>query len=265
MVMNFEEKYSRERAFENRKESREDKLRDLLGELGESLQREDIPVDKNCRIDMDYFDDVYPLKEIERDKSIVRRWEEKWFGNWPAEEIERRKSEKQGFKLEAIKTLIFHKFIGKDFLVVRTSPYDDIENKIDNLILEKKTGSPVCAYDEVIGGRKIFEAKKEKVLEENKQGGVGLKYGIRIEKGRIQKGKFKNIPIFYLGFPRQYFKEAIEKISPSLEEKSDYERKIFAYFVSLMDSQIKELRLKSLPKAVTKRIDHFEQLLSKMK
>lgn len=247
-------------------ETEEEKLKTSLEQIAEGLRERGIPVNNHCRIDMDSFKDIYSLKEVERDKRTIRAWEEKWYGGLSQEQIEEKRAKKDGEKFEALKTLIFHKFARENFLIVRTSLYDDIENKVDNFILDSKTGNPVCAYDELVGtSGERFEEKQKKIVEINREGGAKLKYGLTLKGNEWAKGTIKNIPIFYLAFPREHLKEAIEKVTPSLDEKTDYEKKMFEYFLALMDSQIKLLKLKSLPKSLTERISKFEKSLLKLK
>ncbi len=243
-----------------------EKLRNLIEQISKVLGQEGVPVDKSCRIDMDSFQGTYSQEEIENDRRIVRNWEERWYGDLSQKETEEKRIRKEGEKLEILKTIIFHKFIGEDFIVVRTSSYDDIKNKADNLILEKKTGNLVCAYDEVVGAAgQILEGKKMRILDRNKEGGVRLKYGIALRENKLTKEKVKDIPLFYLCFPKEHFREATEEILPSLNEMSDYEKKIFEYFVASMQAQIKTLNLKWLPKSLTQKIKQFEDSLSGLK
>ncbi|MFH1780715.1 MAG: hypothetical protein ABH841_01825 [Candidatus Nealsonbacteria bacterium] len=56
----------------------------------------------------------------------------------------------------------------KNFMVVRTSEYDDARYGVDTALIHRKTGQIVCGFDEVAamtGAR--FEEKKSKVLERN--------------------------------------------------------------------------------------------------
>jgi len=252
------EPFGQERAIS---ENPENKLECLLEQLSERLREEGVPVDRECRIEMSEFKDIYSKQEIDHDKEIITRWERKWaedrnIGNTRA-----------GEQVERLITINLAKFLGNQFVVVRTSRFDDIEHKIDNIIIEKETGVPICAYDEVseISGKR-FEEKKEQVLERNKaqKGGGSLKYGIYIKEGAIQKGKVKNLPIFYLAFPKEELPRAVRETQTSLEQKTEYEEKIFAHLVALIRSQIKTLRLKNISPQVSQKIDYFEKILEKI-
>jgi len=227
----------------------EEKLKNLIEQISESLREKGVPVDSNCRLDMDSFQEIYSQEKIEDDKRTVREREKKWYRDLPQEGIK-----KGGEKLEILKTIIFHKFIGENFIVVRTSTYDDIINKADNLILEKKTGNPVCAYDEAVDvGGQVLEKKKMRILDRNKEGGTRLKYGIALKENKLIKGEVEGIPLYYLCFPIEHLEKAKREILPSLNEVSDYEKKVFEYFVALMQAQTKTLNLKWLSRSLTQK------------
>lgn len=236
-----------------------EKIMDLQEKLSENLRAEGIPVNNECRLQISGFKNVYPQDDIEIDIKIVLELQKKW--------SEEGGVKKEGEQFEIIKTIIFNKFLGNDFVAVRSSLYDDFKNGIDNIILDKKTGNLVCAFDEVasISGKE-FEDKKDKVLSRNiKQKGVKLKYSIYLKDGEIALGPTEQIPIFYLALPSSRLKEAINRLSPSLEEKTDYERKLFEFFISLIEHQIKTLRLyPQVEEILSKSINSFEDRLKKL-
>lgn len=56
---------------------------------------------------------------------------------------------KANFMFKILKTSIMHKMAGERFIVVRSSHFDDITNKVDNVIVDRDTGHTICALDEV--------------------------------------------------------------------------------------------------------------------
>ena len=256
-------RHETEREFEKELEKKEtrgvEKLEVFLREASSELKENGFPVEEDCRINMDAFETKYSPETIENDKERIKLKEESWLTG-------KEKAERSGEKLEMLKTATFHKFLKKDFFVLRSSIYDDVRNKIDNVIVEKDTGNLVCAFDEVAdttGPR--FEEKKEKVLERNSKGGGFLKYGLKIEEGKVVLSSEKNIPIFYLPLSDNDVREGIEKFTPS-SEKSEYEKKIIGHFLSLIDSQIFTLRQKVFPlnHNLRRRLDHFEKKLKEI-
>jgi hypothetical protein len=245
-----------------------EKLKRLEQELSIWLKKEGIPVDENCRISMDAFETVYPYNEIINDKRIVSDFESGWYKDLKPEEVEQDRLKHISEQFEVLKTIIFNKFFGQDFIVVRASFYDDIKNGVDNVILEKKTGNLVCAIDEVSEtSGKEFEDKKEKVLTKNMtcQGGK-LKYGLTVENDEIIFGAVDHFPLFYLALPPRLIKETINNIGFSFEEKTEYERKLFLYFLSSIDSQIKALGLYSRLNQVLKNsVDVFGDAIDRFK
>lgn len=247
-----------------------EEVKHFLGEIAEKLRKEEIPVGDDCRVDMEAFEGVYPQAAIREDMEIVKGWQEQWdkeeFGDLPKEEIEKEKLKNKGEQFEMLKTAILYKFLGGEFIVTRTSRFDDIKNKVDNIVLEKETGNLVCALDEVgdIAGE-IFEEKQAQVLERNrKEKGGRLKYGIKSEKGKLVMGEVENLPVFYFALPSEYIREGLKNLTPSFEEKSEYEEKLFTYFVASINSQIKSLHLEPyLDPTLKKHLDHFEKSIQK--
>ena len=227
-----------------------EKLKSLERELSTRLNAEGVPVDDNCRIKMSDSEDIRLTEKLKKE------WEERG-----GEKIK-----KDGEQFEILKTIIFNKFLSRNFLVVRASLYDDIRNKVDNVILDKDTGSLVCAVDEVasISGKE-FEDKKQRVLARNtKEGGGKLKYGLRTENGKIKLEKTEHFPLFYLALPPDRIKEAINKMEPTFDEKTDYEKRLFSYFLSSINSQIKALKLyPHLDQTLKTSISFFESAFQK--
>lgn len=249
------------REFEEPEEEKQiEKLRDFVKEITEKLREEEVPVTEDCRIDMEAFKGVYSPEEIRHDLKIVEGWEqEEFYKGLSKEEIKEERIKKEGEQLEMLKTSIFYKFLGKEFITARASPFDDLKNKVDNVILEKETGNLVCALD---------EEKKEKILERNRRKAGGkLKYGFWQEKDKLVLGEAENIPLFYLALPSRHIKKGIENLIPSSKEKSDYEEKLFSYFTSSISSQIGELKFKKLvlSSAFKKNLNRFEKSLEKFK
>lgn len=241
----------KEGGFEN------EKVRELelfLKETSESLKKEGVPVNADCRIDENGFDKIYSKEEIRRDTSRMERYKKDW-GN------EENRKEFDGEKLEMLKTALFHKFMNKDFIVVRASRTDDKDNKVDNVILDRKTGEIVSAFDEVseIKGER-YEKKANNIMEENCRG-VFLKYGLALDPERkIILQKSNHIPLFYLALPKRYLEDGIKNFQK--EKFSDYEEKLFDYFILSIKTQIKGMELKStIPSDIQEKLKRFSESL----
>jgi hypothetical protein len=243
----FDKAAEKEGGFEN------EKVRELelfLKETSETLKKEGVPVNNDCRIDENSFKKIYSSEEIKRDISRIEEYKKNW-------DNERNRKESNGEKLEMLKTAIFHKFMNRDFIVVRSSKTDDYDNNVDNVILDRKTGEIVSAFDEVseIKGER-YEEKSGKIMEKNSRG-VFLKYGLALNSDKkIILEKLDNIPLFYLALPKRYLEDGIKNFQK--EKFSDYEKKLFDYFVLSIKTQIKEMELKStIPQNIQEKAKRF--------
>ena len=239
------------------------KLKEFLKLTAEKLEKEGVPVRSNCRIEMDKFDDIYDAEEIEQDKKEILKIESL------INSKETTPEQRLGEQLEMLKTGIFNKFLPNNFVTARASRFDDIKNGADNVIIDRLSENIVCALDavgEIQGAR--FEAKKSQILRKNKKGGIYLKYALVAKDGQIIPSQaIQNIPIFYLALSREHIKKGIQEFVPSIDKPpSDYERKIFDYFISSIDTQIKAIELNSdLEKTLRERVESFKNTISQIK
>ena len=149
-----------------------------------------------------------------------------------------------------LKTAIFYKYLRKEFIIARSTDYDDIKRHVDNIILDKKTGNIVCALDETTDLENVRE-KKEEVSKMNEEHGASLKYGLKYEEEIFKspgKREVKNtpkvreipdIPLFYLSIPYEFVEGGMSSFETHLEKVSDMEYKLYKSFVDLMRDQIK--------------------------
>jgi len=268
--------------FENNSQEKKDilepveKLLNFAKDLSTSLNADGLPImipkenfDDCYRIDVKKFSDVYCKEKIEKDIAAVQEKEntfkelEKINEEKIKEALSYRKSPDQlldidekmtkGSVFEIFKTSLFNKFLKEDFLVLRTSRYDDIKNGVDNMILEKNGKNVICAIDDVTQTKlsTYFEEKKKEILHKNLElNGVKIKYGVYFEKDKngqrvLKKGPLENIPLFYLPLTQDYLKEGLNNFIPSLNEYSDYEKKLMKYFLEAFMLQIRMMELES--------------------
>lgn len=238
-------------------------LKYFLRQTAERLREEGVPVRPNCRIEMDEFQAVYNIEEIEGDKQEVARIESKISRDGTMSE------ERLGEQLEMLKTGIFNKFLPSNFVTARASRFDDIKNGVDNVIVDLESGNVVCALDEVgeLTGER-FEEKKWRILDKNNKGGITLKYALTVEEGKVRPSRaLENIPIFYLALPPAYIREGVRSFVPTVDKPpSSYEKKIFEYLISLMDSEIKLIAL--TPKTDDKlrhRVETFRRVIDRIR
>lgn len=259
--------------FENKSEEREDaeKLQTLIEKISQELEKEGLPITKECRIDIWQFQDVYPAGDkkgdVRGDANFVKKHEkELFYKDLSQAEIEEKKLMSHGEQFEKLKTAVLYKFFRKDFIVIRSSRFDDIENKVDNIIVERETGNMVCAFDAVADDRKArFSSKTAEIQERNAQcGGAQLKYGISIKDQKLVKKSFNGLPIFYLSLSSNVLKKGLKELMSSVEDKSKYEADLFFKFLAEMDSQIQELKLEpDLNKSFLDKLNQYQEALKK--
>ncbi len=245
-------------------EEKKEQLNRFLESMSLQLKAEGMPVEDDCRIDMKAFEGVYSPEAIKKDEEMIEKRRKEWYGSSAESGVGN-----PGEDLEMMKSAIFYKNLKKDFVVLRSSAYDDIKNGVDNIIIERSTGNLVCALDEVEDtSGKIYEKKKEAVLNRNiERNGVNLKYGLTFEKEgdkmKLKLGEMKGLPIFYLALPKDHVEKGIKSFIPSEGQSSDYEKKLFSYFIASLNSQIKALELnpRHLDSKLKERLDAFERCL----
>src|SRR6185369_8065204 len=162
--------------------------------LGEEKMREDADFVRELEVEFSSADNpnvqAFYLDEYgaKTEDDILAKWREN------------KLNEKSGQMEMAITALLAEK-LGESFLVIRTAPYDDYKNGVDNLILDRITGEVVGAFDEVHegGDGRLTKDKEAKILELGKRGGTRIRYGMKMENGKLIRAKLEGVPVFYLG------------------------------------------------------------------
>ena len=275
----------REQAEKKERRKNVEKMQRLLGEMSQELREQKVPVESDCRINMNNFSGLrYTNKKgktefynITQDNVYVDERERRFHGNLP----EKKKLESAGEQFEMLATIVLHKFLKDNFIVVRASRYDDIANKIDTVIVEKETGNVVCALDEVALSEEEMRQKRDQWLPGHpdrldketlaqykniQEGGATLKYGVTTnEQGEVIKKKIDNIPVFYFALPS---KRALEKLMKNLERSlkkiSLDEKRLLGSFLKSMEAQIDTLGLDELDPELEKKLDQYEEVLKKI-
>jgi len=171
------------------------------------------------------------------------------------------KSREKNGQMEMAITILLSQELGKEFLVVRTDPYDDYVNGVDNLILNRTTGEVVGAFDEVHeGGRgERTEEKKKKIKKIAKNGGVRIHYGLELVDGKLKRTGLDDVPVFYLGLESSELVELIQGLSENNKQITD---KIFQKLLESLSLQHTELeKIAEAPK-LRSRLNSFNQSLS---
>ncbi|PKM87038.1 hypothetical protein CVU83_03460, partial [Candidatus Falkowbacteria bacterium HGW-Falkowbacteria-2] len=114
-------------------------------------------------------------------------------------------------------TVCLQRLLPERFMVVRSSAYDDYNNGVDQLIIDRETGMVVCGIDEVIErtGDTGPSKKEEKVRNKMQKGGAKVKYGARVVEGKLVLGSIGRVPAFYISLS----KSDLVKLGAALEEE----------------------------------------------
>lgn len=235
-------------------EANAERLTNYLEMMAEDLKKEGIPVTNDCRIDIDAFDEIYNKEDIEKDEKEVSRLDKIFAreSNMSVDEWNDKKPLQPEEQLEILTTIAFHKNLGPEYLVVRSSKYDDYINNVDNLIIHRKTGKVVCAFDEVTNSNKenkYFNSKKESILEKNNKEGAEIKYGVTFENEseEMRLERLSHIPIFHLSLSEREIEKELWGFNDTNNEKELFEnlsRQIRNQIKSLAGTVSEDLRKK---------------------
>lgn len=218
---------------------------------------------------------------IKEDRALVREKELEWsdadhpnvqsnYGVQTTEDAlnvwKKRMRETESEIAEEALFILLHKALGSEYIVLRTTQYDDYENGVDTLIVSKETGKTICAFDELLdmpkeekdklrereakGGTK-FEDRALKKLQRSKrliqeEGGMKVKYGLfrDQETKELVRGEVEKIPAIYLPIKKNDLYNLREKMGTSLGEKSEVEMGILKDILPAIQEQ-KEILLNS--------------------
>lgn len=245
------------------------------------IMQVDTPAGEHLAVSQDFRLIPPPDLYRDRDKAFTTKWTEKNFGSLEETAIAAKENKEAGAKFEMLKTAIMHKHMGERFIVVRASRYDDYANSVDNILVDTQSGYTVCAFDEVSNTTLRSEnmlGKVKEILDRNfgvnsqikndnptvtKQSeGATLKYGIKLENGKMTCETIEHLPIFLLSLDYEGLDEG-QRTFVGGEGKSRYETKLFKYFLTSLFAQIQQLKLNSrrygaLPQDLRARVESFE-------
>jgi len=176
-------------------------------------------------------------------KEIVLSKEQAWASekNCTIAEWNNRKEKDPATISEMFITLLLHKVLKDRFLVARASHYDDYENGVDYVLIDKKTGAVVCGFDQVLGmGKDDGGAKKKQKIDKILlRGGARLEYGVTFDNNNnLIRKKLRNIPTFFLGLS----KDDLDKSLDSLQKNNDLNDKVIDDFgKNILKKMVKSL------------------------
>lgn len=220
---------------------------------------------------------AFSEEEFKQHKEFITKKEEKWIrkkyklkNNQPISEKirhdwEKKQDERKSELMEMSVMIILHKVLKDDYIICRANKYDDYHG-VDNIIVHKKTGVVLCAFDDVkdqAGG--VYEWQKEEYID--KFGSQTITYCPTFEDNKLVKKQINNIPKLYLSFDDKQFYKILNSLNcKNLNSVSDDEYDIYNYIIEALISQIGELKEKSGDnEELLKNIDKFEGLIPELR
>lgn len=152
----------------------------------------------------------------------------------------KRNNEKNAATLtEMALTVVLYKYLKEYFIVARASDYDDYNNGVDQVLIYKPTGELVCGFDEVIGnsgddGGLKKASKLEKIMA---RGGAQIKYGAKMQDGKLVRAEVRNVPAFYMSLSKVELGDLLESLQVYGDKTSAVEDRIFAKLLNSLEAQ----------------------------
>jgi len=284
----------------DKRQERYEKLRSVLAEVAERLNESfkmemgggkvGMLLDDECRINAKAFSQgrrqgPYSEAEIKDDQARVEDKENNEFGidvknenvidyykksgaESEAEIMAQHQKEKRRANwhlLEMATPVLLYKFLPKNFVAVKTAAYDDYENGVDNLIVDKSTGEVICTVDDfsALAGSARDLSKQEKALNKTKRGGAKVKYGITYdEKGKLVKEALGNLPVFNLRLSADAIKGLLREMNFDLDrEPSVKEREVVVQIIEDFIKQTNLLLEGDINNDMKEKINRFHAIL----
>jgi hypothetical protein len=270
-----------------------EKLKRLMGKISEKTNREIEEryglytfLNPDCTISMEGYADswggIYEEEKVESDKREVKKRElefssannprvQEFYNVKTPEEVikcwkEGKEKNKNG-QMEMSVFALLSKILKDDFLVVRTAALDDYSGA-DIIILNKKTGEVICAFDEFHEGGKgdLTEAKKLKTKKIAEKGGAAISYGMNLKDGKLSRSEMKNIPVLSLGLDSKELIELLDNMNFDPEAPAtEMEGEIFSKLRTSLSQQRERLTASPSTSAeVKKKLVAFKTSLAMM-
>ncbi len=260
-----------------KEKSRGEKLLDeQLKQTQELIKSKGISfVNEDCRLDLEEYkkNNVYKRWKIQNDERRIEGYKRKYEEEKRGMSGRELKLKEDGERFEKLKTIIFNKFLGDDFVTVRTSMIDDVDKGIDNIIINKKEGKIVGALDETCSYGEPTEKKSDINEKMVHYGGSQLRYGLECQElGKYDKGKIiasregDNLPLFYLQIDHDLLDKALDGLnSGDINEKTEAEKEVFERLLAGMYRQSdKWIKTSSIDKRLKGGFSFIHKTIKKM-
>ena len=260
-------------AFDNRKKEKKKPLESYLGALKNGLAEQAQEINYEFP---DFLNTDGQIKMVGReassDATLVESQEEAFaLGiRKTKEEWQKEKENQPSNLMEMALTILLHKYLKKDFIVARASAYDDYNNGVDQVVIDKKSGAIICGFDEVVTHFKDGRApkKEEKLKRKMLAGGARIKYGAVFNKqGELERASRSYLPAFYLALTKDDLNELLPALTnnqPSSQEE-EVLNKIFSNLSSSLQEQLAELSKETnLDQRLEKNLGNFQASLERI-
>ncbi|HEY4504453.1 MAG TPA: hypothetical protein VJI73_01640 [Candidatus Paceibacterota bacterium] len=261
----------RNERFKAPQEDQADKLDLYLAKMAEVLRAKGIPVDSGLRLVMEDFVGVegYSAEDLEKSTQYVANQMGKFHPGLTMDAIDEKEKKSNGTRFEMLKTALFVKNIGDRFIVCRSSRYDDIANKVDNVLVDSVTGEQLCIFDEVVdvtvvpgqSSSGLLQNKKTFVVGVNCKGGANVEYGL-VKKGeRMVPGRMVGVPVLYLAISPLVLQEGLKVFDPNTTKSAGKEANLFNYLCTTLIGEIREfLTIRDLDTKISDKLKHVNDL-----
>ncbi len=285
--------FKREAKYERPKKPWE-KLHDTMANISVQINQEAQEkfglqnlVDSEGQIQIQGYEDLYGTNDIKKceqrvhecevyfsgaDKESRQEYFKTQFGIEGEQAIinksQQERKKQKSFQMELAVTALLYKVLNDRYMVVRTSKFDDYVNGADNIIIDKQTGTVVCAFDEGhdYGDGKTTKKKISNVFDTAKNGGAKIHFGLAMEDGQLKRTQLKNLPAFFLGLDTEHLDDLISDMtSNESSELTKVEQQIFELLMQSIDKQIDGIKQQeNVPQAVIDNLNKFKESFAGM-
>jgi len=206
-------------------------------------------------------------KSAESDRVLVAEQEMILAHGLDREEYRRQRENKQAEIAEMALALLFNKMLGNRFLVARASAYDDYNNGVDLVIIDKTTGAVVCGVDDVVSHFVDVSApkKEDKIAKKMKTGGATIKYGATFNEGQMTRCAQRNIPAFFVAISPAELEKIVMALEENKARNTMTELDVFDRMIASLEAQYKNLDDKNLDPNLRANLHKFAASLERMK
>jgi hypothetical protein len=232
------------------------RLNNKLEKIAKELNQIGVPVDESCRLKIECYT-AYPESKRIKDKNIENSRKKEY------DKIEEDK--KIGEIFEKLKTAFLYNHLSENFIICRTTFFDDFLHGVDNIILDKKTGNVVCAVDDVVAGNsKEYEDKKNKQIKVNERGGATLEYGLVLDAQhqKISLAPLKNVPLIVIALNINMVKKCLANFGSN---NAEFDKNMLTFFANDLQREA-ELVKNICPKnsLAFQRIENFRKVIEEI-